>query len=102
MVAAYLAAVAEPTDYVDAEEVGTVAYLSDLPMLDHPGLVSDGAIEQVFAAAHGRPSRVKWAILNRWEAKSGEATYAALWPHLVFQEGKLQLGVYDLRAPTPR
>jgi arabinofuranosyltransferase len=101
MVAAYLSAVAGPTDYVDAEEVGTVAYLSGLPMVDHPGLVSDAAFEQLFAAARGRPSRVKWAILNRWEATTGEATFAP-YSRMIFEEGPLQLSVYDLRAPAPR
>ena len=96
-VAAYLAAAASPTDYVDAEEVGTVAYLSGLPMIDHPGLVSEDAIGQLFAAARGRPSRVRWAILTPWEAETGKATFAHF-GRMVFEEGRLKLTVYDLRA----
>jgi hypothetical protein len=97
-VASYLAASAAPADYVTAEEVGTVAYLSGLPMLDHPGLVSDDALAQLEAAARGRPSRVRWGILNRREAKTGEATFARF-GRIVFEEGKVQLTVYDLRTP---
>jgi hypothetical protein len=97
-VAAYLASVAAPTDYVDSEEVGTVAYLSDLPMVDHPGLISDDAIGQLFAAARGRPSRVKWAVLNPWEAETGKATFARF-PGTVLEEGAFQVIVLDLRAP---
>jgi hypothetical protein len=37
---AYLRANASPGDIVDSEEVGTVAYLTDLAMLDHRGLVT--------------------------------------------------------------
>lgn len=39
-IAAYLRERAQPSDVVDAEEVGTLAYYSDLPMIDHPGLVT--------------------------------------------------------------
>jgi hypothetical protein len=39
-VAGYLRERARPGDVVDSEEVGTLAYYSDLAMLDHPGLVT--------------------------------------------------------------
>ena len=75
-----------------------MAYLSGLPMVDHPGLVSDDAIRQLFDAARGRPSRVRWAVLNRWESETAKAALAHF-HRMVFEEDKLQLTVYDLRAP---
>jgi hypothetical protein len=100
-VAGYLGASAAPTDYVDAEEVGTVAYLSGLPMVDHPGLVSENAVGQLFAAARGRPSRVRWAILNPWEAETAKATFAHF-RCVVFEEGSMALEVCDLRKRVER
>ena len=95
-VAAYLAAAAAPTDYVDAAEVGAVGYLSGLPMVDHPGAVSDDATGQLLEAVRGRPSRVRWAILSREESQTVKATFAPF-HRMVFQEDHLELSVYDLR-----
>jgi hypothetical protein len=81
-VAAYLVSVAAPTDVVDSEEVGTLAYWSGLPMLDHPGLVSEGAWPQLWAATDrsaARAPRVKWAVLNGSEYAELGARFEG-WP----------------------
>jgi arabinofuranosyltransferase len=77
--AGYLISVAAPTDVVDSEEVGTLAYWSGLPMLDHPGLVSTGAWPELWAAVDGRPSPVKWAVLNGTEYAAFGARFEG-WP----------------------
>jgi hypothetical protein len=100
VVAGFLGVSAAPTDVVDAEEVGTIAYLTELPMLDMAGLVSHRGLEELFEAAHGRPSPVKWAVLSPWEADVAKATFSRF-RCVVFAEAPIERRVCDLRAPRP-
>ena len=64
-VAKILRSVAAPGDLVDAEEVGTLAYWSDLKMTDHPELVSRRNREfghHLFV--DGKPTHLRWLVLN--------------------------------------
>ncbi len=77
-VAAYLRSRARPGDVADAEEVGTVAYYSDVAMIDHAGLVTPFALA---APARGRGAdgdaehcralsslpRLRFVVMNRFE-----------------------------------
>jgi hypothetical protein len=82
-VAAFLRERGERGDVVDAEEVGTLAYYADLPLLDHAGLVTPFALAarapadsqaadrqtlhcQVLAAL----PRLRFVVMNRFELEA--------------------------------
>jgi arabinofuranosyltransferase len=82
-VAAFLREHGTPGDVVDAEEVGTLAYYADLPMIDHAGLVtpfalaarapaeSEGADRRAFhCEALGSLPRLRFVVMNRFELEA--------------------------------
>jgi len=84
-----------------AEEVGTLGYLSGLPMADRPGLISEGASAALVAALAGRPSRVRWAVLAAPDMQQMKRLLAPF-RQVEFGEGGLSLTVVDLRAGGSR
>jgi hypothetical protein len=113
MVAAYLRERSAPEDRVDAEEVGTLAYWSDLPMMDHPGLVtpherfvetapSYPELRRKIAFAHLRivhdDPRIRWLVLNELEVAWHRPLYGTR-QLVAFDAGPWKLWVVDLRAP---
>jgi hypothetical protein len=114
LVASYLRERSAPGDRVDAEEVGTLAYWSDLPMMDHPGLVTPSErfvdeapsypeLRRKIAFAHLRivhdDPRVRWLVLNEPEVPWHKPLYGTR--QLVeFSVGPWKLWVADLRAPA--
>lgn len=72
-VAAYLRARAAPGDVFDAEEVGTIAYYSDLAATDHPGLVTrDPAAAHQCARSPSCP-QPRWLVMNNVDLESHAA-----------------------------
>ena len=66
----YLRAHADPNDVFDAEEVGTVAYFSDLRASDHPGLVTrDPRAAHACAKSPSCP-QPRWLVMNPLELTS--------------------------------
>jgi hypothetical protein len=116
LVAGYLRERSAPGDRVDAEEVGTLAYWSDLPMMDHPGLVTPNEhfvdqassypeLRRNIAFAHLRivrdDPRVRWLVLNELEVPWHRPLYGNR-PLVAFHVGPWRLWIADLHAPpTP-
>jgi hypothetical protein len=113
LVASYLRERSLPGDRVDAEEVGTLAYWSDLPMMDHPGLVTPSErfvdkassypeLRRKIAFAHLRivhdDPRVRWLVLNKHEVLWHRPLYGDR-QLVAFDVGLWRLWVADLRAP---
>jgi arabinofuranosyltransferase len=125
-VAAFLRARGEPGDFVDAEEVGTLAYYSDLPMIDHAGLVTPFALANLPARAQAtgddveashcralsRLPRLRFVVMNRFELEGhrclAEGAPLAHFEHPAIHDferprllGRWEIWVADRRAPAP-
>ncbi|HLK39208.1 MAG TPA: hypothetical protein VKU41_20745 [Polyangiaceae bacterium] len=82
-VASYLRSAATPGDLVDSEEVGTLAYFSDLSMLDHAGLVTRadraGLDPYDRVRAHCRAlatiPRLRFLVMNEFEVAFHRCLY---------------------------
>jgi hypothetical protein len=99
-VAAYLSAHADPGDIVDSEEVGTLAYYTDLRMNDHARLVTPYPGDVFWRLTHGRTTRLRWLVLNGAQMQLGrEAPYYEGREMVLFREGGWGFYVVDIRAP---
>jgi hypothetical protein len=97
-ISAYLTARADPTDIVDAEEVGTVGYYTGLRMNDHARIVTRYPGDVFWRLDHGRPTRLRWMIVNGAQVALGrERPYYEGHVPAVFDDGVWRLWVYDLK-----
>ncbi len=101
-IAAYLVAKSAPTDLVDAEEVGTLAYYADLPMNDHARIVTRYPGDAFWKLEHGRPTALRWLILNKTQLDTAdwERPFFAGRPMVVFTDPPWRLWVVDLTTPA--
>jgi hypothetical protein len=112
-VSTYLLAHASPTDIVDAEEVGTLAYDTDLRMNDHAMLVTRYPGDVFWRLAHGRKTRLRWMVLNGTQLLHGReiapffVPFYENRPKVFFDHHGWGLAVVDLEgegtlpSPTP-
>jgi arabinofuranosyltransferase len=99
-VAEYLRTHGEPSDVFDAEEVGTVAYYSDLRASDHPGLVTREPRTAHTCARSPSCAQPRWLVMNELEL----GTHAVLCQGcgvVAAGEGHARLFIAD-RASIPR
>jgi hypothetical protein len=97
-ISAYLATVASPDDIVDAEEVGTVGYYTGLRMNDHASLVTKYPGDVFWRLAHGRPTKLRWMIVNGAQITLGrERPYYEGHIPRTFTYGGWKLWLYDLK-----
>jgi arabinofuranosyltransferase len=101
-IADYLSAHADPSDIVDSEEVGTFAYYTGLRMNDHARLVTPYPGDVFWRLTHGRPTKLRWLVLNGAQLKLGrERPFYEGRAMTVFDGGfgGWRLWVVDVKAP---
>ncbi len=100
-VAQYLRERSSPTDLVSTEEVGTIAYYSDLRMNDRTGLVSRTPMAAIHRYVRGEQTNLRWLILRRPELEPAQPVYQRRVP-IVFRKGPFGVFLFDLREPAPQ
>jgi hypothetical protein len=99
-VAAFLHDHADPQDIVDAEEVGTLAYLTDLRMNDHARLVTPYPGNVFWMLTHRQPTHLRWLVLNGAQLQLGrERPYYEGRAMAQLTNAGWALFVVDVRAP---
>jgi hypothetical protein len=103
-ISTYLLAHASPADIVDAEEVGTLAYYTNLRMNDHAMLVTRYPGDVFWRLSHGRKTKLRWMVLNGTQLLHGRETapfYVPFYenrPKVFFEHHGWVLAVVDLEG----
>jgi arabinofuranosyltransferase len=98
--AEYLRVHSQPDDLVSFEEVGTLAYRTDLPMNDRTGLVTRHPWESLRRFQRGEPTKLRWLILRKPELEAAREIYGRRTP-LVIRRSDYRVFIFDLKAPEP-
>ena len=75
-IAKYLRAHARPTDRIGCEEVGTIGYLTDLPMNDNAGLTTRDPMAIYLDFLAKRPTDLRFMILGKGDLENTAPFYA--------------------------